>query len=128
MRGTVSVFRVPTDAELPAETGQVVLNNVHLGTRRPWDTAQRNPVPPLGLGHPWLVVEDAHVNVLGVLRHLHQQMRSGDYLIVEDSAIKGEALVRFLAETRDAYRLDTHYADFFGRNATAARDSIFRRA
>ncbi len=82
----------------------------------------------LGLGHPWLVVEDAHVNVLGVLRHLHQQMRSGDYLIVEDSAIKGEALVRFLAETRDAYRLDTHYADFFGRNATAARDSIFRRA
>ena len=90
--------------------------------------AEAFPVMELiGLGHPWLVVEDAHVNVGGVLRHLHQQMRGGDYLIVEDSAIKAEVLARFLAETRDAYRLDTRYSDFFGRNATAARDAIFRR-
>lgn len=73
------------------------------------------------------MVEDAHLDVQGVLRHLHQPMRGGD-LIVEDSAIKVEALARFLAETRDAYRLDTRYSDFFGRNATAARDAIFRRA
>ena len=90
--------------------------------------AEAFPVMELiGFGHPWLVVEDAHVNVGGVLRHLHQQMRGGDYLIVEDSAIKAEALARFLVETRDAYRLDTRYSDFFGRNATAARDAIFRR-
>lgn len=81
----------------------------------------------IGLGHPWLVVEDAHVNVLGVLRHLHPQLRHGDYLVVEDSSIKSQALTRFLAETPGAYKIDTRYTDFFGQNATAAFDSIFRR-
>ncbi|MDJ0945464.1 MAG: CmcI family methyltransferase [Kiloniellales bacterium] len=81
----------------------------------------------IGLGHPWLVVEDAHVNVLGVLRHLHPQLRHGDYLVVEDSSIKSQALARFLAETPGAYKVDTRYTDFFGQNATASFDSIFRR-
>ncbi len=81
----------------------------------------------IGLGHPWLVVEDAHVNVLGVLRHLHPQLRHGDYLVVEDSSIKSQALTRFFAETPGAYKIDTRYTDFFGQNATASFDSIFRR-
>ena len=81
----------------------------------------------IGLGHPWLVVEDAHVNVLGVLRHLHPQLRHGDYLVVEDSSIKSQALARFFAETPGAYKVDTRYTDFFGQNATASFDSIFRR-
>ncbi len=81
----------------------------------------------IGLGHPWLVVEDAHVNVLGVLRHLHPQLRHGDYLVVEDSSIKSQALARFFAETPGAYKIDTRYTDFFGQNATASFDSIFRR-
>ncbi len=81
----------------------------------------------IGLGHPWLVVEDAHANVLGVLRHLHPQLRHGDYLVVEDSSIKSQALTRFFAETPGAYKIDTRYTDFFGQNATASFDSIFRR-
>ena len=81
----------------------------------------------IGLGHPWLVIEDAHANVLGVLRHLHPQLRHGDYLVVEDSSIKSQALARFLAETPGAYKVDTRYTDFFGQNATASFDSIFRR-
>ena len=81
----------------------------------------------IGLGHPWLVLEDAHVNVLGVLRHLHPQIRRGDYLVVEDSSIKSQALARFFAETPGAYKMDTRYTDFFGQNATACLDSIFRR-
>lgn len=81
----------------------------------------------IGMGHPWLVVEDAHVNVLGVLRHLHPQLRHGDYLVVEDSSIKSQALARFFAETPGAYKIDTRYTDFFGQNATASFDSIFRR-
>ena len=81
----------------------------------------------IGLGHPWLVIEDAHVNVLGVLRHLHPQLRHGDYLVVEDSSIKSQALARFLAEIPGAYKVDTRYTDFFGQNATASFDSIFRR-
>ena len=38
------------------------------------------------LPHPWLVIEDAHVNVLGVVEYFHDNgLTSGDYLIVEDT-------------------------------------------
>ena len=36
------------------------------------------------LPHPWVVIEDAHANMDGVLRHFHQYMTKGDYLVVED--------------------------------------------
>lgn len=77
--------------------------------------------------HPWLVIEDAHVNVLEVLSHLHRFTQGGDYLVVEDSTIKTEALDAFTARFPGAYKLDTRYSDFFGRNATTCFDSIFRR-
>jgi cephalosporin hydroxylase len=74
--------------------------------------------------HPWLVIEDAHVNVHDVLAHLGEYLVAGDYLIVEDSGAKREALDRFLAPRRGQYRVDTRYTDFFGRNATCAPNSI----
>ena len=46
MRGTISVLEIPPDNVLAAETGQVISNNVHAGLSRPWDTEDRNPVPP----------------------------------------------------------------------------------
>ena len=73
--------------------------------------------------HPWLVIEDAHVNVPGVLRYFDSRLRPGDYLIVEDSRDKQEHLA---AVINDRYRVDTRYTDFFGRNATSAEDSIFK--
>lgn len=79
------------------------------------------------LPHPWLAIEDAHVNVAGVLTHLHAHLRAGDYLIVEDSMDKRGDIAAFLRPAPDAYRVDTRYTDFFGRNATCAIDSIFRR-
>ena len=75
--------------------------------------------------HPWLVIEDAHVNVHDVLAHLGDYLIAGDYLIVEDSGAKRDALDRFLAPRRGQYRVDTRYTDFFGRNATCAPNSIF---
>jgi len=81
-----------------------------------------------GLEHPLLVIEDAHVNVEEVLAHLHQVLDPGDYLAVEDSTIKTEALSRFLARHPGAYRVDTRYTDFFGRNATSCFDSILVRS
>ena len=46
MRGTISVMKIPSDDKLAAETGQVLNNNFLTGFSRPWDTDERNPVPP----------------------------------------------------------------------------------
>lgn len=77
--------------------------------------------------HPWLFIEDAHVNVYGVLNHLHPYFAEGDYVIVEDSISKQDVISRFIGEHPGSYRLDTYYTDFFGRNATCSHDSIFVR-
>ncbi|MCX9024600.1 MAG: CmcI family methyltransferase [Candidatus Methanoperedens sp.] len=81
-----------------------------------------------GLPHPWLVIEDAHVNVLGVMTFFDQFMRPGDYLVVEDSfIIKENAMGKFLFDKRDRYLVDTKYVDLFGENMTCSVDSIFKR-
>lgn len=46
MRGTVSILEIPRDSQLPAETAQVIQNNVHIGITRPWETKEKNPIPP----------------------------------------------------------------------------------
>jgi cephalosporin hydroxylase len=77
--------------------------------------------------HPWLVVEDAHHNVGAVLEQFHKFLLPGDYLVVEDSDIKRDALRNFLGAHPGNYLVDTRYTDNFGRNATCAADSIFVR-
>jgi cephalosporin hydroxylase len=76
---------------------------------------------------PWLAIEDAHQNVPGVLAWLHERLAAGDYLVVEDSDVKRDALAAFDAAHPGQYKVDTRYTDFFGRNATCANDSIFVR-
>jgi YVTN family beta-propeller protein len=46
MRGTVSILPTPTGDQLSSETAQVLLNNFHRSRTRPWDGAERNPIPP----------------------------------------------------------------------------------
>lgn len=77
--------------------------------------------------HPWLVIEDAHINVEAVLKYFHAFLMPGDYLVVEDSEVKRDALRAFTAAHAGAYKVDTKYTDYFGRNATCAGDSIFKR-
>ena len=77
--------------------------------------------------HPWMLIEDAHVNVYGVLRHFHPYLEPGDYVVIEDSAGKEEEIGHFLQREPNCYKVDTYYTDFFGRNATCAQDSIFVR-
>jgi cephalosporin hydroxylase len=77
--------------------------------------------------HPWLVVEDAHHNVEAVLENFHAFLVPGDYLVVEDSDVKREALRKFTDAHPGNYLVDTQFTDFFGRNATCAADSIFVR-
>lgn len=79
--------------------------------------------------HPWLLIEDAHVNVYGVFSFFHPYIRQGDYVVVEDTMNPGkrEAIGSFMTEHPNFYKVDTYYTDFFGRNATCSRDSIFAR-
>jgi cephalosporin hydroxylase len=77
--------------------------------------------------HPWLVVEDAHHNVAAVLEQFHAFLSPGDYLVVEDSDVKREALRSFVGAHPDDYLVDTRFTDYFGRNATCAADSILVR-
>jgi cephalosporin hydroxylase len=77
--------------------------------------------------HPWLVVEDAHHNVEAVLGQFHKFLVPGDYLVVEDSDVKRDAIRKFLGAHPGNYLVDTHFTDNFGRNATCAADSIFVR-
>ncbi|MGE3622829.1 MAG: CmcI family methyltransferase [Bdellovibrionales bacterium] len=76
---------------------------------------------------PWLVIEDAHHNVLNVLDHFHDFLKPGDYLVVEDSEVKRDDLRVFMEAHAGLYMVDTWFTDYFGRNATCAGDSIFRR-
>jgi len=92
-----------------------------------------------GLPHPWLVIEDSHENVYGILEVFHQFMKSGDYFIVEDTnpllpmhlsagrihpeyKIGGnellETLKQFLTEHCDDYKVDSFFTDLFGYNGT----------
>jgi cephalosporin hydroxylase len=77
--------------------------------------------------HPWILIEDAHVNVYGVLSHFHSYLMPGDYVVIEDSTSKQDDIKKFLLEKPGCYKVDTLYTDFFGRNATCAHDSIFVR-
>jgi len=72
-----------------------------------------------------LVIEDAHANVEELLLHTDKFLKKGDYLVVEDSIIKVDEILGFLSKTKKSYKVDNFYTDFFGRNSSSARDSIF---
>lgn len=78
--------------------------------------------------HPLLIIEDAHVNVEALLLEADKYMKSGDYLVVEDSAGKQNGLYGFAVSSSGRYDVDCKYTDFFGRNVTTCVNSILRRA
>ena len=102
------------------------------------------------LHHPWLIIEDAHVNMLGVVEYFHNHgLTSGDYLIVEDTSTfmweywsdnwddqqenakgrqKMSDLRSWLLEHEDEYLIDTHYQDMYGYNGSKNWNSILRRS
>lgn len=80
------------------------------------------------LPRPWLIVEDAHVNVLNTLSFFRALMKAGDYFIKEDTCMLGTAAEHLeylrLAESMDLY-VDRIYADAFGNNVTTAENTWF---
>lgn len=76
------------------------------------------------LPRPLLIVEDAHVNVEVVVSWALDHLSAGDYLVVEDSLGKREALRR-ACEGRASVCVDRRFLDMFGLNGTSCVDSIF---
>ena len=75
------------------------------------------------LPHPWIIIEDAHVNVNEVITYFENHMHKGDYLIIEDSwGKKGSNL-----EVPNTLYVDAYYCDYFGVNATSAMNTILRK-
>jgi cephalosporin hydroxylase len=86
--------------------------------------------PWLDFPHPWLVIEDAHVNTGAVLEHFHPHIKSGDYLIVEDTAFlvdKYDQFEAFMTRHHDEYKVDTRFTDLFGYNGTMSFNGYVRR-
>ncbi|MGF1494252.1 MAG: CmcI family methyltransferase [Microcoleaceae cyanobacterium] len=102
------------------------------------------------LPHPWLVIEDAHVNTIGIMDHLHSNgLQSGDYIIVEDTNLymweywsdKGwqvehevKEMPHLLSELRgwlqsheEEYKVDSYFQDMYGYNVSKSWNSILRR-
>ncbi len=107
--------------------------------------------------HPILVIEDAHINTIGILDYFHENLfKSGDYFIVEDTNIDYnnacykvwiEELDRSYCESKlenlnnkivnlknwlqnkdDMYLVDTKYVDPFGIvNATKNWNSVVKK-
>ena len=85
--------------------------------------------------HPWLVVEDAHVNIFGLFSFLDKYLVSGDYYTIEDEFMihcKKKPDERFLKRyemiSELGYLVDTHYTDGFGYNATCAPNAWLRKS
>lgn len=81
------------------------------------------------LPHPWLLIEDAHVNVYEVLAHFDPHLGPEDYVIVEDTQWPEfyPDLRRFLLDQDGRYRVDVKYADLFGYNVTWHPNGFIRK-
>ena len=101
------------------------------------------------LPHPWVVIEDAHANSLGVLEYFHKFMKEGDYIIYDDTDPetptkngmgwddyppyeawgyrKLHTLNEFMTKYEDLYRVDSYLTDLFGYNATNNWNGYVRR-
>ena len=102
------------------------------------DTFSNDYLTPLP--HPWIVIEDAHENTLGVLEHFVKYIKEGDYFVVEDTHpllpshlgygrfVKSEyipagtslldATKEFLTKYQKKVAVDSYFTDFFGYNGT----------
>lgn len=80
------------------------------------------------LPHPWIVIDDAHVNILNTLSMFRQHMQPGDYFIKEDTdglGTAGEAFEYLSLAEKLGFWVDGVFVDGFGFNVTTARNTWF---
>ncbi|MET4328650.1 cephalosporin hydroxylase [Bradyrhizobium sp. i1.15.2] len=84
----------------------------------------------MGLPHPWLVIDDAHVQVFSIFSYLSQLLVPGDYYVIEDVPIKANKQIidgLHLVE-QSGFLVDTYYTDAFGMNLTSAPNAWLRKS
>ncbi|UFW51200.1 MULTISPECIES: CmcI family methyltransferase [Bradyrhizobium] len=81
------------------------------------------------LPHPWLVVDDAHVQVFSIFSYLSRFLVSGDYYVIEDDPMKAdkETIDGLLLVEKNGFLIDTYYTDAFGSNLTCAPNAWLRK-
>ncbi len=77
--------------------------------------------------HPWLIIEDCHVNLKGILNFFDKKMIQGDYLIVEDNDKNKQEIIQNFMKNKK-YQVDTRYTDFFGYNNCSFVNGVFKKS
>lgn len=104
----------------------------------------------MSLPHPWVVIEDCHVNSYNITNHLSKYMKEGDYYIVEDLSpqvisnfvdpldpnssnykewglSKRKEVFEWFVQNPEVFKVDTYYADYFGYNGSTNWDGFLRK-
>jgi len=90
---------------------------------------------------PWLVIEDSchtYTATLAVLKFFDAKLRSGEYIIIEDTAISemgdnhgdrepGKAIAEFIRDRGTDFEIDSRYCDQYGRNVTGNPNGYLRK-
>lgn len=113
------------NAQSVSERAQHPNVTFHQADMRNFDTL--DPALFRGLPKPWLVIDDAHVNVMNVLAWVSPFLATGDYYIIEDvvGGLPADELDRLLAANQ--LLVDTFYCDNFGYNCTISPNGWLRR-
>ncbi|MES0174035.1 CmcI family methyltransferase [Mesorhizobium sp. M0006] len=82
------------------------------------------------LPHPWLVVDDAHVQIFSIFTYLNNFMTQGDYYVIEDNPVQvnKEIIDGFQMIEESGFLIDTYYTDAFGINVTCAPNAWLRKS
>jgi cephalosporin hydroxylase len=81
-----------------------------------------------GLPHPWLVVDDAHVNPIKLMLLINSFLDNGDYYVKEDIDLVcniSQAVDGLRSYEAAGFMVDTLYADAFGLNVTGSPNGWF---
>ncbi|PJG50602.1 hypothetical protein CVM73_35420 [Bradyrhizobium forestalis] len=84
----------------------------------------------MSLPHPWLVIDDAHVQIFPVFSYLNKLLVSGDYYVIEDdpARVNREIIDGFQLVEESGFLIDTYYTDAFGNNVTCAPNAWLRKS
>ncbi|MBP0116050.1 CmcI family methyltransferase [Bradyrhizobium vignae] len=82
------------------------------------------------LPHPWLVIDDAHVQVFSIFSYLSDLLISGDYYVIEDVTVDAnrEIIDGLQLAEQSGFLVDTYYTDAFGINLTCAPNAWLRKS
>ncbi|MER9249359.1 CmcI family methyltransferase [Mesorhizobium sp. M0590] len=82
------------------------------------------------LPHPWIVVDDANIEIFPTFSYLGQFLVPGDYYVIEDAPMHADREIIDGLELveKSGFLIDTYYTDAFGTNLTCAPNAWLRKS